>query len=234
MKDVTNMKKNGKIEKVSEKTIGRLSLYRRAMDKLAKEGRDFAFSHEIAHMSGATPDQVRRDIMVLGYSGSPNRGYSVAELSKSIGEFLDDLDVQKVVLVGVGNLGRAILSYFTGKRPKLSIIACFDNDTEKTGRVINGCRCYPMSQLQDVINENSASIAIMAVPFSASQEVADRLTHSGIKGILNFTPVSIKVPHGIHVEDIDMTMALEKVAFYSRQKPQGQLLERRTNDKAGH
>lgn len=208
------MQKEGK---VSEKTVGRLSLYRRVLEKYDSTNKEFAFSHEIAVYTGASSDQVRRDIMVLGYSGSPNRGYSVPQLLRSITDFLDSMDLEKVVLIGVGNLGRAILSFFTGKRPNLSIIACFDNDQSKVGRVINGCRCYNTDELYRKIPEIGATIAIIAVPSPAAQDIAEKLNISGIKGILNFAPITLKVSSGVYVEDIDMTMSLEKVAFYSKQ-----------------
>lgn len=222
--------------KVSEKTVGRLSLYRRVLEKFDATGKDFAFSHDIATYTGASSDQVRRDIMVLGYSGSPNRGYSVPQLLRSITDFLDSMDLEKVVLIGVGNLGRAILSFFTGKRPNLSIIACFDNDQTKIGRVINGCRCYHTDEIYKKIPEIGATIAIIAVPAMAAQDIAEKLNISGIRGILNFAPTTLKVSSGIYVEDIDMTMSLEKVAYYSKQHHHhGAGKERRLHgDKAGN
>jgi redox-sensing transcriptional repressor len=129
---------------ISDKTIGRLSLYRRAVDKLLADGRTHVYSHDIASVCGVTSAQVRRDLMPTGYSGSPKKGYSIPGLIQSIGSVLDDPEEQKVALVGVGNLGRAILAYFTGRRPNLSIVAAFDRDPNKVNRVIHGCRCYPV------------------------------------------------------------------------------------------
>ena len=132
---------------IPDKTVGRLSLYRRLLSNLLIEKKEeFIFSHQLARVAGVTAAQVRRDMMIIGYSGSPKRGYAIEELIESIGQFLDAPDLQAVALVGVGNLGRAILTYFAGRRPNLKIVAAFDNDPNKAGTVIGGCRCYAMQE----------------------------------------------------------------------------------------
>jgi redox-sensing transcriptional repressor len=201
----------------SDRTIGRLSLYRRMIYIVKSEGRRFVYSHEIATLAGVTPAQVRRDLMSIGYSGSPNRGYDTSELLGSIEVFLYDPEGQNVALVGVGNLGRAILSYFTGRRPRLQIVAAFDSDPMKASRVILGCRCHPLSELKKIIGQQRIDVGILTVPAAAAQEVADELVVAGITGIVNFAPVALRVPPQVYVEDIDLAMALEKVAFFSRQ-----------------
>jgi redox-sensing transcriptional repressor len=203
---------------ISDKTIGRLSIYRRILNRLLSEDVRNVFSHQLAIMAGVTPAQVRRDIMSIGYSGNPNRGYGVIELIESIGHSLDDSEGQNVALVGVGNLGRAILTYFSGRRPKLSIVAAFDNDPRKYDRVIQGCRCYNIERMEDIVRELGITIGAITVPSGEAQKVANALVHSGVKGILNYAPVRIQVPLNVYVEDIDMTMALEKVAYFARKK----------------
>ena len=127
---------------ISDKSVERLSLYRRLLMIQLTQGADNVFSHELAALAGSTAAQVRRDLMVVGCSGSPSRGYNVRELMEAIGAFLDAPAGQRVALVGVGNLGRAILAFFGGRRPKLSIVAAFDVDPLKVDRVIHGCRCH--------------------------------------------------------------------------------------------
>lgn len=156
-------------------------------------------------------------MMAVGYSGSPTRGYDVKELIKSIGAFLDAPKGMNVGLVGVGNLGRAILAYFSGRRPKLSIVAAFDDDPSKTNRKIHGCPCYPVSELTKIVEEKDIRIGIITVPAEAAQRVADELSAAGVRGLLNFAPVRIVAHRPIYVEDIDVTMALEKVAYFARQ-----------------
>ncbi|KZD20021.1 MAG: hypothetical protein AO396_07390 [Candidatus Fermentibacter daniensis] len=121
-----------------------------------------------------------------------------------------------MALVGVGNLGRAILTYFSGRRRNLRITASFDVDPLKTGRVINGCRCYSMSELGDVLERGRIKTAILAVPAGKAQETTDALVAAGVRGILNYAPVPLRVPDGVFLEERDMTMSLETVAFFAR------------------
>jgi len=201
----------------SEKTIGRLSLCRSLLSRLLRQEVKTVFSHELAVMAGGTASQVRRDLMVIGGVGSPNRGYDVQRLIAAIGEVLDAEEPEHVALVGVGNLGGALLAFFANRRPKLRIVAGFDTDPFKTNRVLHGVRCYPMTDLERVIQEQRIRVGVITVPAAGAQEVADRLIRAGTQGLLNFAPVRLRVPSGIHVEDVDVTMSLEKVAYFARQ-----------------
>lgn len=155
--------------------------------------------------------------MATGYFGSPNRGYVTAELMKSISDFLEGVEGQKVVLVGVGNLGRALLSYLSGKKENLTMVAAFDNDPGKTDRVIHGCRVYPLPELPRLVKENEVRIGIITVPATAAQEAADQLVAAGICGLLNFAPAVLRVPASVFVEDLDVLMSLDTVAYFARQ-----------------
>ena len=202
---------------MSAKAIGRLAIYRRLLSDLHAEGVHYVYSHELGHRAGCTAEQVRRDLMTVGYSGSATRGYDVTSLMEGIADLLDAPEGQEAALVGVGNLGRAILAYFSGRRPKLTITAAFDVDADKTARVIHGCRCYPMSELDGVIQERRIDVGIITVPASAAQGVADQLVGAGVRGLLNFAPVNLRVRPYVCVENIDITVSLEKVAFFARQ-----------------
>jgi len=201
----------------SEKTVGRLSLYRSVLSRLLRAGTSHIYSHQLAALAGVTASQVRRDLMATGYSGSPAKGYAVGELLASIGRSLDAPEPEAVALVGIGNLGRAIMAFFAGRRPNLSVVAAFDRDEYKVGRVIHGVRCYPMPDLGRLLVELGIHIGIITVPASEAQDVADRLARAGVTGILNFAPVRLRVRQGVFVEDVDVTMSLEKVAYFSRQ-----------------
>lgn len=202
---------------VSEKMVERLSLYRRLLSDLRDNGREHVFSHDLAALVGGTAAQVRRDIMTIGFSGSPSKGYLVAPLIDSIDDYLDAPGGTRVALVGVGNLGRALLTFFLGRRPKLSIVAAFDRDPERVNRVTCGCRCHPMNAMPAVIAERDARVAILTVPADQAQAVTDELVRAGVEGILNFAPVPLRVPPGVFVEEIDITSSLEKVAYFARQ-----------------
>lgn len=200
----------------SEKTIGRLCLYRRALQRIQLEGRPFVYSHQLAAETGVSAAQVRRDLMAIGYSGSPNRGYDTNELARSIGERLDDPRGQAVALVGVGNLGRAIISFVSRQRPGLEIVAAFDNNPDKAGRVIQGCRCHGFEDIGRVVAEQRILVGILTVPADAAQSVADQLIAAGVTGLLNFAPTSLRVPPHVYVDQIDLTVSLERVAYFAR------------------
>jgi redox-sensing transcriptional repressor len=203
---------------ISDKVIGRLSLYRRMLERAATDYRpiEHVFSHELAAMTGNSADLVRRDLMAIGFLGTPQKGYNVSDLVAAIGTFLDAPQGQNACLVGVGNLGRALLSHFTYRRPKLPIIAAFDTNPELGRRVIQGCRCYPAMDMTEVIAEQNIRVGVITVPATAAQEVADQLIRAGVTGLLNFAPIALRVPPSIFVDNIDMTMSLEKVAFFAR------------------
>jgi redox-sensing transcriptional repressor len=120
----------------------------------------------------------------------------------------------RVCVIGVGNLGRAMINYFSGKRTKLSIVAVFDSNTEKVGKKYSGVTCYDIEQINDIVRKEEIKIAIMTVPADQGQVTADRLVKAGIKGILNYAPKSVFVPKDVHLEEYDMITSLEKVAFF--------------------
>ena len=206
--------------KVSHKSVQRLSIYRRILNNLRRQGVARVYSHELARSAGVSAAQVRRDLMAVTRrsKGTPAMGYGAAILARNIGRLLDGQTFEPVVLVGVGNLGRAILAYFAGRRPNIGIMATFDKDPDCTDRVISGCRCYSEAEMPRFVEERQVRLAILAVPAGAAQEVTDRLVSAGVRGILNFAPTPLRVSADVYVEDVDMTTLLEKVAFFARQR----------------
>ena len=196
------------------KTIERLSQYRRALLICLENGRTHIFSHEIAKIQHITPVQVRRDLMLIGYSGTLRKGYNIQELIDLIGEIIDSQEVINVAIVGVGNLGRALIKYFNGKRHKLHIVAGFDINPEKIGKVFYGIRCFSKDEMKKVISDMNIKIGILTVPAENAIESANRLVEAGIKGIVNYTPKAIDVPDSVYLEEYDMVTTLEKIAFY--------------------
>ncbi len=208
--------------RIAEQTIGRLGLYRRLLERLAAEGITTICSHELARIARFTAAQVRRDIMSVAATGRPRHGYNVAELIRAIDSRLDAPAGQRVALIGVGNLGRALLAFFSGRRPKLHLVAAFDDDPEKAGRVLHGCRIHTAEQFAGVVAAEDITVAILAVPASAAQRVADRCVQAGLRGILNFAPVRLRIPDNVYVLDVDLTASLEKVAFFAGNKTEEQ------------
>ena len=200
---------------IPERTIERMVLYKRILTDLQSKGIVSLFSHQLAELAHNTPTQVRRDLMEIGYSGSPRKGYHVTELINAISRILDGSQERIIALVGVGNLGRAILSYFTYKRSGLSIAAAFDTDERLVNRVISGCRCYHLDRFEELMQGKQFNLGIITVPADAAQSVADRMTGAGIRGILNFAPVPLSVPEGVFVDRIDIASTLEKLAYFT-------------------
>jgi redox-sensing transcriptional repressor len=196
------------------KTVERLSEYRRTLLSCLSENRNFIFSHDLAARLHITAVQVRRDLMLIGYSSIQRKGYDVKELIDTIGRIIDSEEGMNVAIVGIGNLGRALAGYFKGKRSKLNLVASFDNDPQKINKVISGVKCYPYNDLEQVISELKIQIAIMTVPADFAREIAEETVRFGIKGILNFTTVPLNVPSNIYLEEYDMITSIEKVAYF--------------------
>ncbi len=201
---------------VSRKTVSRMSRYRRLLASLRDEGIQSIYSHQLARHAVVSAAQVRRDLMVIGYSGSPNKGYDVAACIRSIGSFLDGPVRQEVALVGVGNLGRAVLSHFAGKSPSVAIVAAFDVDETLTDTTIHGCRCFAVSRMESLVRDLGIEIAVLAVPGAAAQDSADTLVRAGVKSLISFAPVPLHLPNDIFVEYMDITAALESAAYFAR------------------
>lgn len=200
------------------KTVERLSQYRRILYNSVSEGKTNVYSHELARMMNLTSVQVRRDLMLIGYSGSQSKGYLIKDLIALIGRIIDSETGQNVAIVGMGNLGRAITSYFTGKRDKLAIVATFDNDLQKADRIIAGVPCHHISKMKSVMDEYNIRIAVLTVAPEAAHDVAKNLMDAGIKGILNYTSVPLTVPDHIYLEEYDIITSLEKLAFLVKNK----------------
>lgn len=196
------------------KTIERLSQYRRALLLCLSNGQSHIFSHEIAKIQHITSVQVRRDLMLIGYSGTLRKGYNIQELIDLIGDIIDKQEGINVAVVGMGNLGRALIKYLSGKRHKLEIVAGFDTNPDKIGKTMNGVMCYDTSKMSLMIKNENIRIGIITVPELYAAETADKLVKAGIKGILNYTPKPVNVPDDVYLEEYDMITTLEKIAFY--------------------
>lgn len=200
--------------KLPERTVERLSEYRRSLLQCLEQGKTHIYSHELAGLHHNTAVQVRRDIMFIGYTSIQRKGYDVKELINVIGKILDSGQTLNVAVIGMGNLGRAITAYFMGKRSKLNIIACFDVDQKKIGRGISGINCFSLNDLDETVKEKDISIAILTVPADAASEVSEKLVKAGIRGILNFTTVPLNVGPDVYLDEYDMITSLEKVAYF--------------------
>jgi len=205
------------IAKLPHKTIERLSQYRRALLICAEKGKEFIFSHEVAEIQHITAVQVRRDLMLVGYSGTLRKGYNIKELIALIGEIIDCPIGINVAIIGMGNFGRAIIKYLANKRENLTIVAGFDLSPDKIGKKIYGIPCYSPKEMKTIVQKKKIGIAVVTVPPVKTNETAKRLIDAGIKGVLNFTSTPMILPDNIFLEEYDMITSLEKVAFYVKQ-----------------
>lgn len=201
---------------VSRKTVARLSRYRRLLASLHEQGVDNIYSHQLARHAVVSAAQVRRDLMAIGYSGSPNKGYEVDLCLESIGSFLDGQTRREVALVGVGNLGRAVLQHFAAVSPSVAIVAAFDNDPALIGTTVQDCRVMDAAHMESLIADLGIVIAVLTVPARSAQDTADALVRAGVKSIISFAPVPLQLPDDIFVEYMDITGALESAAYFAR------------------
>jgi redox-sensing transcriptional repressor len=206
---------------ISERNVERLSLYRRALLQMREDGVEVVSSQRLADAVHGKATQVRRDVMALGYSGIPNAGYVVRDLLASISDFMDGPQMQSAALVGVGNLGSALLAHFSGRWRQLGIKVAFDVDVTKVGRTFWDCPVYPVKRLAEGVQEFGAQLGIIATPPQAAQAAADGLCAGGVRGVLNFAPVRVRVPETVYLEHVDLATSLEKVAYFARVKAEG-------------
>jgi redox-sensing transcriptional repressor len=200
------------------RTIERLIVYRRALGDYQSQR---IFSHQLAELCRVSAPQVRRDLMEAGITGHPARGYDVGDLLAGIGRVLDAPAGHGAVVVGVGKIGRALISYFSGRNARIRIVAAFDNDPAKVGHDFAGCRCFHSTELRARVPELGVSLGIIAVPAERAQAVAAALADSGVTGIVNFAPVLLRLGPGVYVEQIDIGRSLEKAAHFSRRNAVG-------------
>src|SRR5512136_1363181 len=203
--------------KLPGKTVERLSEYRRTLLDCLNEKKNFIFSHDLAARLHITAVQVRRDLMLIGYSSVQRKGYDIKELIDKIGTIIDSEVSLNVAIIGIGNLGRAVAGYFKGKRSKLNLVASFDTDPQKINRVISGVKCYPYNDLEHLISDLKIRIAILTVPAEYAKEIGEDTVRFGIKGILNFTTIPLNVPDGVYLEEYDMITSIEKVAYFVKE-----------------
>ncbi|MFI3265132.1 MAG: redox-sensing transcriptional repressor Rex [Rikenellaceae bacterium] len=202
---------------IPEKTIERLSEYRRSLMASHKMGITHIFSHIIAGIHGITAVQVRRDLMLIGFSSDNKKGYDVKELIDFISSILDSDSMIKIAILGMGNLGQAVTKYFNGKGFNLTITASFDVDPEKVGSVIDNIPCYHMDEFATIAEEQDISLAILSCPTPIATELVLPIVNAGIKGVLNFTSTPLNFPQGIIVENYDITTLLEKIAYFVKE-----------------
>ena len=202
-----------KKKKISESTIRRLSLYYRVLSILEKENYETVSSKELAKREKLTPAQVRKDLSFFGSFGTRGLGYPVSELKKQIAEILGLNRGWNVALIGVGNIGSALVGCKEFQRQGFNIKLIFDNDQRKIGSNHKGIIVSDIRNLESDLKENNIQIVVVAVPATVAQYIVDDVVKAGIKGILNFASVNLKVPDDVFLRNENMSMELEYLSF---------------------
>lgn len=202
---------------IPERTIERLSEYRRTLLNELAKGVTHLYSHNLANIHGITAVQVRRDLMLIGFSSDTKRGYDARVLVDFIGNILDGNEVMNIAVIGMGHIGQAVTQHFTGKRSKLKITMAFDIDPEKVGQKIAGVPVYHIDEFVKRANDNKAKVALLTLPTKVAPSMVQPIIDAGIKGVLNFTSTPLNFPEGIYVEDYDIITLLEKVAYFVKE-----------------
>ncbi|MDB5083228.1 MAG: redox-sensing transcriptional repressor Rex [Bacilli bacterium] len=203
-----------KTPKISEAVVRRLPVYLRYLQYLNESSIRTVSSQEMGQTLGINPAQIRKDLAYFGDFGRKGIGYEVPYLIEKIKQILKLDRTIQVALVGAGHLGIALSNYNRFTREKLSIVALFDQDPNKIGCKIGLLPIQPMSELNATVSRLDIQIGIITVPAPEAQRVADRLVAAGVRGILNFAPVKIKVPDEISLRTADLTTELQALAYY--------------------
>ena len=204
-----------KFSKIPAATITRLSIYSRYLEALAQEGVKIIASDKLAEKCGVNPAQIRKDLAYFGEFGIRGVGYFVKELLFEIKRILGLNKIWKMALVGIGNLGSALLAHQNFIRQGYEFAAVFDVDPAKVGRRLpSGQIIHHLDELVPVVKEQAIEIGVIATPADRAQDVAQRLIDAGVKAILNFAPTQLQVTEGMSVENVDFTVKLDNLAYH--------------------
>jgi redox-sensing transcriptional repressor len=207
---------NGGEPRLSRASVGRFSLYLRRLEQLQGEGARTVSSGQLGEALGVTAAQVRKDLACLGSLGHPGVGYPAQNLIAALRRKLGIDRAWSMVLVGVGNLARALLRYRGFQEQGFRIVALFDADPAKVGQTVDGLTIQAPDEMKAVIAATGAELGLLTVPAEAAQAVAETLATAGIRGILNFAPTVLRLPAQVSLVTVDLTVQLEQLVFLVR------------------
>jgi redox-sensing transcriptional repressor len=208
-----SMTEQNRPEAIPNPAVRRLSLYLRQLEAFKRKDRRTISSKQLGESLNLTDAQVRKDLAYFGQFGHPGIGYRVDDLIAQVKRILGTDKVWNVLLVGAGNLGRALMAYKGFGAKGFRLVAVFDASPQLAGKKVNAFTIQPMSELEQTIQKNQIRLAIIAVPADNAQEVVDQLVGAGIRGILNFAPTSVSVPANIALNAVDLSVQLEQLSF---------------------
>ncbi|KRL63081.1 redox-sensing transcriptional repressor Rex [Lactobacillus psittaci] len=200
--------------KIPKATARRLPLYYRYLILLNEEGKDKVSSTELSEAVQVDSASIRRDFSYFGALGKRGYGYDVKSLLTFFKKILNQDTLTNVALIGVGNLGHALLNYNFKRSNNIRISCAFDINPELTGRILSGVPVYDMKDMVEQIREQQISIAILTVPQGNAQKTANEIVQAGVKGIMNFTPVRISAPAGVRIQNVDLATELQTLVYF--------------------
>jgi redox-sensing transcriptional repressor len=201
---------------IPRKAVYRLSIYQRSLALLQENRIDTVSSEALAKAAGVKPTQLRKDIGYVGQFGTRGLGYNVETLSAAMTEVLGRTNLQAVILVGVGNLGSALLRYAGFHREGFEIVAAFDRYPDHVRSRDEKVPLDGMEKMPTFVREREVKMAILAVPASHAQQVANTLVEAGVQAILNFSPTVLEVPEHVTVNSVDLALELESLSYFIR------------------
>lgn len=202
--------------RIPAKTVSRLPRYLQALVQAADHGAVTISSDDLARASGVNSANVRKDLSFLGAQGIRGVGYDVGSLTAEISDVLGLGDDRPVMIVGVGNLGRALATYHGFVRRGFTVAALVDADPAKVGVQVGHLKVEPFDDVARIVAERAVTIAVLAIPAEHAQAAADALTGAGVTAILNFAPVHLEVPDGVSVRTVDLSTELQILSFYGQ------------------
>ncbi|MCK9246936.1 MAG: redox-sensing transcriptional repressor Rex [Anaerolineaceae bacterium] len=203
-----------KCNDVPDIVIARLPVYIQTLNQLLREGKNVVSSTELGDRLSMTPSQIRRDLSYFGGFGKKGTGYDIISLMEALRDILNLNQIWRMVLVGVGHVGQALLNYDGLSSKGFEIIDAFDESPKIIGLRFGGLEVKSMARLEEIIQTKQVKIAAITVPADEAQGVCDRLINCGIRAILNYAPVSLEVPPGVKVSKIDPVIKLQKMTYY--------------------
>jgi len=201
-------------EKIPDIIIGRLPIYLRALQRLTEKGIHNTSSQELGEMIGISAAQIRKDISQFGEFGKQGTGYSVPFLIERLQTIMKIDRIWDVIVVGMGDIGHALARYngFVNRGFKVTML--FDTDPDKVGQKVNNMEILSMDTMVEMVKQNKIKVAMLTVPASAAQEVAEQLVKAGVKAILNYAPIHLSVPKDVKVQHIDPATHLQRMTYY--------------------
>lgn len=203
-------------EGIPRKSIYRLSIYHRCLQRLKENKVETVSSEALASAARVKPTQLRKDLAYFGQFGTRGLGYNVEHLASILNDVLGTNRLQPVILIGVGNLGSALLRYDGFNKEGFEIVAAFDADITRPRPSLPDIPLYPMAELGPFVRNHQVKMAILTVPASSAQQVLNELVAAGIQAVLNFSPVVLDVPDHVVVSNVDLAVELENLSYFIR------------------